>query len=202
MDKKKRCIWKEKITTTGFIAINIFLFIISLFGRELLYREGAFSLQYILKGQEWWRLITSMFLHADLDHLLGNMLMLYLAGELVEKYIGKWKFALLYFFSGIAGSLLYAAYEFFTGSYADSIGASGAVFGIVGALLVIVVRHKGRYGDITIGRMAFMICYMGYMGLRASNVNNAAHIGGLLGGILLTAFYMLTEDFGEERRYR
>lgn len=201
MDKTKRYVWKEKIITIGFIAINIFLFVISLFDRELLYREGAFSLQYILNGQEWWRLITSMFLHADLDHLLGNMLMLYLAGELVEKYIGKWKFALLYFFSGTAGSLLYAVYEFFTGRYADSIGASGAVFGVVGALLVIVIRHKGRYGDITIGRMAFMIFYMGYMGLRASNVNNAAHIGGLLSGILLTAFYMLAEDFGKERRY-
>lgn len=188
MNKTKQYLWKEKITTIGLIAINIFLFIVSICSGELLYREGAFSLQYILKGREWWRLITSMFLHVDLDHLIGNMLMLYLAGELVERYIGKRKFAILYFLSGTAGSLFYAAYEFLTGNYADSVGASGAVFGVVGALLVIVIRHKGHYEDITIGRMVFMIFYMGYMGLRTSNVNNAAHIGGLLCGILLTVF--------------
>lgn len=201
MNRTKQYEWKDKITTIGFIAINILLFIISMCSGELLYREGAFSLQYILKGREWWRLITSMFLHVDLDHLIGNMLMLYLAGELVERYIGKWKFAVLYFLSGTAGSLLYAAYEFVTGNYADSIGASGAVFGVVGALLVIVIHHKGNYGGITIGRMAFMIFYMGYMGLRTSNVNNAAHIGGLLCGVLLTAFCVLTENFGKERSY-
>lgn len=202
MSGTKQYVWKEKIITIGFIAINVFLFIVSMCSKDLLYREGAFSLQYILKGQEWWRLITSMFLHVDLDHLLGNMLMLYLAGELVEKYIGKWQFAILYFLSGTAGSLLYAGYEFLTGNYADSVGASGAVFGVVGALLVIVIRHKGHYGGITTGRMAFMIFYMGYMGLRTSNVNNAAHIGGLLCGILFTVFYMVTENFRKERSYR
>lgn len=201
MSRTKQYVWKEKITTIGFIAINILLFIISIFSGELLYHEGAFSLQYILKGREWWRLITSMFLHVDLDHLMGNMLMLYLAGELVEKYIGKWKFAILYFLSGTAGSLLYAAYEFLTGNYADSIGASGAVFGVVGALLIIVIHHKGHYEGITTGRMAFMIFYMGYMGLRTSNVNNAAHIGGLLCGMLLTVFYVQTENFRKERSY-
>ena len=89
----KRYVWKEKIITIGFIAINIFLFVISLFDRELLYREGAFSLQYILNGQEWWRLITSMFLHADLDHLLGNMLMLYLAEQRVLYYMRHMNFS-------------------------------------------------------------------------------------------------------------
>lgn len=202
MNGTEQYVWKDKITTIGFIAINILLFIISMCSGELLYREGAFSLQYILNGKEWWRLITSMFLHVDLDHLIGNMLMLYLAGELVERYIGKRKFAILYFLSGTAGSLLYAAYEFFAGNYADSVGASGAVFGVVGALLVIVVRHKGHYGGITTGRMVFMLFYIGYMGLRTSNVNNAAHIGGLLCGILLTVFYMLMENFGKERSYR
>jgi len=201
MNKTNLYAWKDKITTIGFIVINLFVFIISAFSGDLLYNEGAFSLRYLLQGQEWWRFITSMFLHMDIDHLVGNMLMLYLAGELVERYVGKWKFVILYFFSGTAGSLLYAVYEFFTDSYVDSIGASGAVFGIVGALLVIVICHKGKYGDITIGRMVFMIAYMGYMGIRASNVNNAAHIGGLLGGILLTCFYIRIKDSDSERRY-
>lgn len=201
MDRKNLSAWKEKIVTIGFVAINIFLFIASVFCGDLLYNEGAFSLRYLLQDGQWWRLITSMFLHADADHLAGNMLMLYLAGELVEKYVGKRRFAILYFFSGISGSILYAVYEIMTGRYADSIGASGAVFGLIGALFVIVVRHRGRYADITIGRMVFMIAYMFYMGLRTSNVNNAAHIGGLLGGMVLTVFYMLIGNRESGRRY-
>lgn len=201
MDRTNLSAWKEKIVTIGFVAINIFLFIASVFCGDLLYNEGAFSLRYLLQDDQWWRFITSMFLHADADHLAGNMLMLYLAGELVEKYVGKRRFAILYFFSGISGSILYAVYEIMTGRYADSIGASGAVFGLIGALFVIVVRHRGRYADITIGRMVFMIAYMLYMGLRTSNVNNAAHIGGLLGGMALTVFYMLIGNRESGRRY-
>lgn len=193
MNRTNFSAWKDKIATISFVVVNIFLFIVSVFSGDLLYNEGAFSLAYILYGRQWWRFITSMFLHADVDHLVGNMLMLYLAGEVAERYLGKKWYVTLYFFSGITGSLLYALYEYFTGSYAETIGASGAVFGIIGALLVIVICHKGKYGDITIGRMGFMLFYMMYMGLRTSNVNNAAHIGGLIGGILLTSLYVLLQ---------
>ena len=179
--------WKENLLTTGFVAINIFLFIVSVFSGDLLYNEGAFSLWHLQRGGGWHRLITSMFLHADVDHLAGNMLMLYMAGGLVEKYMGNLRFAALYFFSGISGNLLYAAYEYAGGRYVESIGASGAVFGVIGALIVIVARHRGRYAGITIGRIGLMAAYMIYMGLRTSNVNNAAHIGGLFGGMILAA---------------
>lgn len=203
MNRANLSAWKEKSTTIGFIAINILLYIMSAFSKDLLYNVSAFafSLQYILQGREWWRFITSMFMHANVYHLAQNMLMLYLAGELVEKYVGKRRFAVLYFFSGIGGSLLYALYEFSTNCYMGTIGASGAVFGVIGALLVIVIRHKGRYGDITIGRMGFMIVYMIYIGLHTSNVNNAAHIGGLLSGMILTVFYTLGGNRKSGRRY-
>lgn len=201
MDRTTLSAWRKKAVITGIVAINIFLFIISVFRGDLLYNECAFSLRYLLQGRQWWRLITSMFLHANADHLAGNMLMLYAAGELVEKYMGERRFVILYFFGGISGSLLYAVYEYATGRYMNSIGASGAVFGLIGALLVIVVRNGGRYADITIGRMGFMIAYMIYMGFRTSNVNNAAHIGGLLGGMVLTVFYMLVGNWKIGRRY-
>ena len=103
MYRKNLPVWKETITTVGFIVINILLYVISAFSGDLLYNEGAFSLRYLLQGQEWWRFVTSLFLHANMDHLVGNMMMLYLAGELVEKYVGKRKYAILYFVSGISG---------------------------------------------------------------------------------------------------
>lgn len=201
MDRINLSAWKDKITTVGLIGINVILFLISVFSGDLLYEEGAFSLWYVLQRQEWWRFITSMFLHADAEHLISNMLMLYLAGEMVERYIGRRRFVILYFFAGICGSLLYGGYEFLTGEYVESIGASGAVFGVIGALLVIVIRHKGRYAGITLGRMGFMIVYMLYTGLRTPNVNNAAHMGGLVGGIVLMVIYMLIGNRESGRRY-
>ncbi len=193
MENPKVNFFRVRLVTLGIIAFNILFFMVSAFTRGLLYNKGAFSVYYLLYEKEWWRLITSMFLHADVSHLIGNMLLLYLSGEIIEKYTGKWKYLMLYFFSGITGSLLYALYEFITDYYIETIGASGAVFGIVGALLVLVVSYKGRYGDITAGRILFMIVYMIYTGLHTVNVNNAAHIGGLLGGILLMGIYMLHE---------
>ncbi len=193
MKKENLLFISKRAVTIGLIIINILIFIISAFTGDLLYNKGAFSLRYLLYGKEWWRLITSMFLHADINHLTGNMLLLYLAGEVIEQQTGKWKFFILYFFSDLTSSFLYAAYEYYTGSYMDSIGASGAVFGIVGALLVMTGYHKGRYGDITIGRILFMIIYMIYTGLHTSNVNNAAHVGGLTGGILLMCLYVLID---------
>lgn len=187
MDREMLSAWREKGLTISFVAANILLFLVSVLSGDLLYGEGAFSLRYLFSDGGWQRFLTSMFLHADAQHLGGNMLMLYMAGELVEQYMGNLRFAALYFFSGISGSLLYAAYEHATGRYADTIGASGAVFGVIGALIVIVARHRGRYAGISFGRIGLMAAYMIYMGFRTPNVNNAAHIGGLLGGMALAA---------------
>ena len=202
MNRTNLFVWRERVATVGLVAINVILFILCAFSGELLYNEGAFSLWHLWQGREWWRFITSMFLHADIEHLMSNMLMLYLAGELVERYTGKVRFIVLYFFGGICGTFLYAGYEFLMGMYVETIGASGAVFGVIGALLVIVIHHKGRYAGITLGRMAFMIVYMLYMGFRTSRVNNAAHIGGLAGGILLMAFYLLIGNRESGGKYR
>lgn len=203
MSGKNRIVFlKERAATFGLITVNIILFIICAISGNLLYNKGAFSLYYLYRGKEWQRLMTSMFLHADLDHLAGNMLLLYLAGEIIERNLGKWKFLLLYFFSGVAGSILYAVYEARTKHFVETIGASGAVFGLIGALLVLVVYHKGRYGDITLGRVLFMIIYMIYTGFRSTYVNNLAHIGGLLGGIVLMGLYMVMKRKTLERAGR
>ncbi len=191
MQRNKAAFIKERVITITLIAVNIIIFIISAFTGDLLYNKGAFSAYFLLQGREIWRFITSMFLHADAEHLLGNMLLLYFAGEIVEEYAGKIRFLVLYFLSGICGSLLYMVYEIFMNEFCDSIGASGAVFGVVGALFIIVLYHKGRYGDITLKRIAFMMIYMVYAGLSTTHVNNAAHVGGLIGGMLLMWIYII-----------
>ncbi len=179
------------IVLTAVNVIVFFLCIPSAWG-EFFYDEGSFSVLYLITNHEYYRLVTSMFLHADMEHLLNNMLLLYLCGEIVEKSIGKVRFLLLFFVSGICGNLLSAAYEVMTGSYYNSIGASGAVFGLVGGLLFLVLVRRGKAVQISIQRMVLMVVFSLYSGFNSAQVNNAAHVGGLISGFLLAFLLCLT----------
>lgn len=175
--------------TISIVAINIIIFIICTFTGDLLYNKGAFKVLNVLEDNEYYRILSSVFLHWDIDHLFGNMLILYYLGEVVEKYFGRLRYGIIYITAGIFGNLLSMSYELSMG-YASlavkntqSAGASGAVFGIIGALLLLVLVHKGNLEQITLGRMLFMVAYSLYSGFVGSNINNAAHIGGFLSGV-------------------
>lgn len=164
------------------VAVNVVVFLICTFTGDLLYNKGAFGLAQIMEDQSYYRIITSMFLHADIQHLFNNMIILYFIGEIVEKKIGHIPYIFVYFLSGIAGNIFSVAYELLSGEYYSSIGASGAVFGVEGALLYLVIINHGRMEHLTAGRLVFAILFSLYSGLTSTDVNNAAHIGGLLMG--------------------
>lgn len=166
-------------------AVNILVFAGCHIRGDILYPEGVFSVAYLLRGKEYYRLITSMFLHVNVGHLVNNMILLYFGGEIVEKTVGKVRFLILYFLSGICGNLLSAVCEVITGGYYDSLGASGAVFGIIGGLLYLVVARKGRAAQISLRRMILMIALSLYAGFSDAGINGAAHLGGLLGGCII-----------------
>lgn len=167
------------------VCVNVLVFFACTFTGDLLYNKGAFSLENILNAGEWYRIITALFLHVDLNHLFSNMLLLYFAGEIVERYLGHVRFGMLYLAAGVGGNLLSMLYEWFTGFY-SSVGASGAVFGIIGMLLALVLLHHGRLEQITTGRIVLMIVLSVYSGATSTEINNMAHVGGLLTGFLLT----------------
>lgn len=173
------------------ILINVILFIICTFTGDLLYNIGAFSVNNIIEDNEWYRVLSSMFLHADFGHLISNMLILYYIGNVVEKHVGHLSYIILYFLSGFIGSVFSAGYELFTGIYISSVGASGAVFGIEGALLMLALLHKGELADVTAGRIVFTIVFALYCGFTSSYVNNAAHVGGVLTGFLTAGIFWL-----------
>lgn len=175
------------------IGINAVVFLLGLLMPALgsrMQEQGQFSILYLLYDREFYRLVTSVFLHVDAEHLLNNMLLLYFCGEAVEKTLGKCRFLLLYFLAGICGNLLSAAYELSIGGFYDSVGASGAVFGLTGALLFLVVTKKGAAAQISMKRMLLSVVLSLYAGFASREVNNAAHIGGLLSGFLLA--FLLT----------
>ena len=135
-----------------------------------------------------------MFLHMDVGHLFSNMIVLYYVGEIVEQRLGHIFYALLYFCSGIAGGVLSMGYELLSGNYISSVGASGAVFGVEGALLLLVILHHGRMQSMTLGRVAFVIAFSLYSGFTSTDINNAAHIGGLLMGFALAAVFCMLQS--------
>lgn len=167
---------------TILVAINVILFAICTFTGDLLYNIGTFGVMDLIEKGEWYRLFTSMFLHADIQHLVSNMLVLYYIGNAVERSVAHLPYLVIYLLSGLAGNILSAGYELITSNYISSLGASGAVFGIEGAMLMLAILNKGKITEITAGRLAFAIAFSLYCGFTSSYVNNIAHIGGVLMG--------------------
>ena len=93
--------------------------------------------------------------------------------------------------SGFIGNVFSAGYEMITGFYISSVGASGAIFGVEGALLMLALLHKGKLTDVTTGRIVFSIAFSLYCGFTSSYVNNAAHVGGVIMGFLAAGIYWL-----------
>lgn len=142
---------------------------------------GAKFNPLILKG-EWWRFFTPMFLHFGLTHLVMNMLSLFILGPLVERLFGKVRFLLIYFMSGIYG--VFASFVFSEGV---SAGASGAIFGLFGALLYFGLIQKKFNLRIDLKQIIVLVVFnLGY-GLLVPGIDNYAHIGGLIGGFLTAA---------------
>lgn len=180
--------------TIALIAANVTIFfLLELLGQtesaNFMMEYGAVYPPYLAENGEYWRLFTSMFMHFGLEHLLNNMVMLGAAGQILERAIGKWKFLLLYLLSGIGGSTLSYLQMLKSGEYAVAAGASGAVFGIIGALAWIVLIHKGEFETLTGKGMLVMIALCLYYGVSTANVDNWGHIGGLIMGFLLSMIF-------------
>ena len=170
--------------TIIFLILNIVVYLSYTFIGEIVYNIGCLDAAQVIRQSEYYRIFSCMFLHIDIEHIVSNMIFLVALGQMLETAIGHIKFLAVYLFSGICGSMLSLAYMVLTAQYYTSIGASGAVFGLVGALLFLVVINNGRYAGISLPRIMFAIFYMIYSGYMSPQVDNSAHIGGLIAGLL------------------
>ena len=181
--------------TLCLVVSNVIVFLICTFTGRVLYNKGALGVMMVIEDGSFYRVLTSMFLHTDSGHLFSNMIILYYVGEIVEKRIGHLPYTVLYFLSGTAGSIVSMGYELLSGDYISSVGASGAVFGVEGALLLLVILQRGRMESVTISRMVFVIAFSLYCGFTSTDVNNAAHIGGVLMGFALAACFCMLRPY-------
>lgn len=167
------------------VILNVIIFLICTFGGEMLYNIGSISPASFWGKKEYHRLISNMFLHVDIQHLVNNMLLLFGIGSMLEKEIGHVWFFLIYFASGIGADVASLGYKIYCGDwYVESIGASGAVFGLVGMLLAVAICLGSLIPTVTPKKVLFVIAYSVYSGIQNKGIDNAAHIGGVLIGLL------------------
>ena len=150
-----------------------------------LLENGAMYLPYVIEEQQYYRVFTSMFLHFGFEHLMNNMVMLMVIGWNLEMEIGTIRFLIIYLLSGLGGNLMSALLSLKICEYSISAGASGAIFGLIGALFYVAIRNRGRIGNITGRGIIVLIVLSLYFGYASSGVDNMAHIGGLVSGFFL-----------------
>jgi membrane associated rhomboid family serine protease len=153
----------------------------SIFEKGSLFATGFVSANGHLLGVahgEWWRLGTAMFLHASFFHLAVNMYSLYFVGSIMEQVIGRWRFLLLYLASGLAGS----AGALVLSPLSPTVGASGAIFGVLGGLFILERRRHIATGGQVAGLIVINLVITFAF---SSSISVGGHIGGLVGGMIL-----------------
>lgn len=176
---------KTPFITNAIITICIVLFVLMyIFGNgpaniKTLIDFGGNAVLYTKAG-EYYRLFTSIFLHAGIIHLLCNMYSLYVLGPQVESFYGKLKYLIIFIASGISGSLLSTA---FSGNNVVGIGASGAIFGLLASILYFGYHYRVYLGNVLKSQILPLIIINLGIGLIISGIDNFAHIGGIIGGI-------------------
>ena len=181
---------KKAPCTCILIAVNVLVFLgLSMFGMtedaEYMLSKGAMYVPEMMADGSFYQLFTSLFLHFGIDHLLNNMVVLAWSGMILERAAGSVKMLFIYLGSGICGNILSGYLEWRCGEFAVSAGASGAIFGMTGALLYIAIRNRGSIYGLTKRSLIIMILLNLYLGFTSGGVDNAAHIGGLISGFLL-----------------
>lgn len=175
---------KDYQATAVILTINIFMYLWSVASTEIL-NWGALTWMHAFKQGELYRLVTSNFLHNGFDHLFNNMIVFVLIGSRLEPIFGRARYVALYMGAGLCGSIVSAVYYMNMGEMVASVGASGAIFGLIGAMLWILVKNRGYQKEFYGGGVALMIAGSLYHGFSTIGVDNAAHIGGCIGGFLL-----------------
>lgn len=186
--KNRKAIDKEAMATYVLITINVLMFILtSIFSGsfwdsniEVLIKLGA-KVNSLIRGGDYYRLISAAFLHGGFIHLAVNMYALNALGPLVEKVYGRVKFLIIYFVAAFVSSIFS-----FSFSESISVGASGAIFGLLGATLIFAYKMRNKIGTKMVANILSVIALNAFLGLALPNIDNFGHLGGLIGGTLIS----------------
>ncbi|WP_195987316.1 rhomboid family intramembrane serine protease [Clostridium sp. D53t1_180928_C8] len=182
---KEKLKYKESIVTYILICINILIFIVTAFMSKNIQNIDSYTLvqlgakvNVLIDHGQPWRLITCAFLHGGLAHIAFNMYALKIIGSEVEYVYGKIKYIVIYLISALGGSI----FSYLFNSDSISVGASGAIFGLLGAMIIFGIKHKDKVGKGYIINLLKVLLINIFIGVTLSNIDNGAHIGGLIFG--------------------
>ena len=185
---------KKAYVVWGLFIINLLIFfVLETIGNTedsvFMYRHGAMLTSAISHGHEYWRFFTAMFLHFGPTHIFNNLLVLFAIGTILENGIGHVRTAAIYLLSGLGANLISYFISLRAGEEVLSAGASGAVFGLMGAMIFGGLFARDRIGTLTPVQIAVLLGLSLYHGV-SEGVDDAAHIGGLILGFLLAAVFI------------
>lgn len=178
--------WKIKrqpFVSIGIAGINLLIFLLCVIF-PWFYEKGYCGIYNVLYEKEYTRVIWSMFFHSDAQHIFNNMIIVLFLGSILESRVGHLLYGVVYFISGIAADIFSLAVKWYQQDWSVSIGASGAVFGLDGLLLAMVLLMRERT-ELPIDRVIFVVFFSVYSGFSNPGIDNAAHVGGLFMGFLL-----------------
>lgn len=184
---------KKAYINGAIIGLNIVVFLYpDLIGSSqdslFMIEKGALYVPLLLKEKQYYRLLTSVFMHFGINHLLNNMLVLFVLGGYLERALGRIKYLIFYLLCGVGANMISVVWDLITLqplSAAVSAGASGAIFGVVGGLAWAVAVNRGRLEDLSSRQLLVLVLVSLYHGMTSTGVNQAAHVGGLVCGIFL-----------------
>ena len=179
----------KPILTYTLLAVNLLIFGIEFLrgGSENLntvMQMGALYTPLILERHEWYRLFCPIFLHFGIEHIMANSFSLFAMGQYVEEYYGRIRFMIIYLISGLAGNILTVVVEMYTGAFNVSVGASGAISGLMGAMIIFAIDPEMRR-LFPLKRALLAVLFLIIPGFTDPTVNGIAHLGGLIGGFLV-----------------
>lgn len=187
-ESKKR--FRIPYVTIALVLINVAVYLATeMTGSSLdtshMLKLGASEWRLIYQNGEYYRLFTCMFLHFGIAHLFSNMFSLFIIGSEVERCFGKFRFLMIYICSGLFASVISSMYYMNQGAVTVSAGASGAIFGINGAMLVGIYLLNKHNGEGFIRKFILLLIVALYGG--SADVDNMAHVGGFVAGVILSA---------------
>ena len=183
--KKLEKVFKTKVpyVTYLLIAINVIFFLVPVLMGQFDNILDAYCVHGpSIRAGQWYRIITGTLLHGGIMHLLFNNYSLYVLGSQLEGFFGKVKFTLIYIFSALCGSFLSITFSHGVGS----VGASGAIFGLMGSLLYFGFYYRVYLGQVVKSQILPLVLLNLFMGFMTPGIDNFAHIGGLIGGAAIT----------------
>lgn len=183
---------KKAYVNIGLIGVNVIYFLyLGMIGStedtRFMVSHGAMYAPLVIEEREYFRLLTSVFMHFGINHIMNNMLILFILGDNLERALGSVKYLFFYLFCGVGANIISMVLNL--GEYRNvvSAGASGAIFGVVGGLLYAVVVNRGKLEDLSTRQLVVVLACSLYFGFTSTGVDNWAHVGGLITGIVMGA---------------